>query len=127
MYSMKLRSTWLHRQQQASVAYAWRSPSPCRCSGGQRRASGTLGSSAMKREGRQNLLCDHLSEALPIRLSANAVRCWWWAYLVSALLIAVVAVKAGWETWQGDPCCNEEGALLAQTQPWCDDDCCPQV
>ena len=83
-----------------------------------------LGSTATKSEGRQNLLCAYLSVALLIGLSANAFLGWWWADPITALLIAGVAGKEGWDTWQGDPCCDEEGALLAETQPHCEDDCC---
>jgi len=74
-----------------------------------------LGSSATASEGRQNLLCAYLSVALLVGLGANAFLGWWWADPLTALLIAGVAVKEGWETWRGDPCCDEEGALLAQT------------
>jgi divalent metal cation (Fe/Co/Zn/Cd) transporter len=88
------------------------------------RVGDRLGSSATKSEGRQNMLCAYLSIALLIGLSANAFLGWWWADPLTALLIAGVAVKEGWETWRGDPCCDEEGALLAGTQPHCEDDCC---
>jgi divalent metal cation (Fe/Co/Zn/Cd) transporter len=83
-----------------------------------------LGSTATKIEGRQNMLCAYLSIALLVGLSANTFLGWWWADPLTALLIAGVAVKEGWETWQGDPCCDEEGALLVGTQQQCDDDCC---
>jgi divalent metal cation (Fe/Co/Zn/Cd) transporter len=83
-----------------------------------------LGSTATKSEGRQNMLCAYLSIALLIGLSANTFLGWWWADPLTALLIAGVAVKEGWETWRGDPCCDEDGALLAGTEPHCDDDCC---
>jgi hypothetical protein len=53
--------------------------------------------------------------ALLVGLSANAFLGWWWADALSALFIAGAAVKEGWQTWQGDPCCDEEGALLQQT------------
>jgi divalent metal cation (Fe/Co/Zn/Cd) transporter len=74
-----------------------------------------LGSTATKSEGRQNMLCAYLSVALLVGLGANAFLGWWWADPMTAILIAGVAVKEGWETWQGDPCCDEEGALLKQT------------
>lgn len=73
-----------------------------------------LGSKATSSEGRQNLLCAYLSVALLIGLSVNAILGWWWADTMAALFIAGVAVKEGWETWLGDPCCDEEGALLEQ-------------
>jgi divalent metal cation (Fe/Co/Zn/Cd) transporter len=76
-----------------------------------------LGSTATTSEGRQNLLCAYLSVALLVGLGANAFLGWWWADPLTALLIAGVAVKEGWEAWHGDPCCDEERALLAQTAP----------
>jgi CHASE2 domain-containing sensor protein len=80
--------------------------------------------SATKSEGRQYMLCACLLVALLLGLGANAFLGWWWADPLTALVIVGVAVKEGWETWHGDPCCDEEAALLAQTQPKCDDDCC---
>src|SRR6185436_1101734 len=74
-----------------------------------------LGSTATASEGRQNLLCAYLSVALLVGLGTNAFLGWWWADPLTALLIAGVAIKEGWETWHDDPCCDEEGALLAQT------------
>jgi divalent metal cation (Fe/Co/Zn/Cd) transporter len=74
-----------------------------------------LGSTATASEGQQNLICAYLSVALLVGLGANAFLGWWWADPLTALLIAGVAVKEGWETWHGDPCCDEEGTLLAQT------------
>jgi hypothetical protein len=61
---------------------------------------------------------------LLIGLSANAFLGWWWADPFTTLLNAGVAVTEGWETWHGDPCCDEEEALLAQTPAQSDDDCC---
>lgn len=90
-----------------------------------------LGSSATKSEGRQNMLCAYLSVALFVGLGANAVLGWWWADPITALAIAAVAVKEGWESWQGDLCCEEDGALLAHGRAQragdgadCDDVCC---
>jgi len=87
-----------------------------------------LGSSATKSEGQQNMLCAYLSVALLAGLGANALLGWWWADPLTALAIAAVAVKEGWETWQGDPCCDDDGVLLAQGQTraddGCDDECC---
>jgi len=72
-----------------------------------------LGSSATKSEGRQNLLCAYLSVALLVGLGANAILGWWWADPLTALAIAGVAVKEGWETWNGDSCCDEDATVLA--------------
>lgn len=87
-----------------------------------------LGSSATKSEGQQNMLCAYLSVALLVGLGANALLGWWWADPLTALFIAGIAVKEGWETWKGDPCCDDDGMLLSQGDACeaegCEDDCC---
>ncbi|MGE5334858.1 MAG: cation diffusion facilitator family transporter [Nitrososphaerota archaeon] len=87
-----------------------------------------LGSSATKSEGQQNMLCAYLSVALLVGLGANALLGWWWADPLTALVIAGVAVREGWETWKGDPCCDDGAMLLSQGDACavegCDDDCC---
>jgi len=95
------------------------------------RVGDRLGSAATRSEGRQNMLCAYLSVALLVGLGANALLGWWWADPLTALAIAGVAVKEGWETWRGDPCCDEDAALQVggQTQhagegDGCEDDCC---
>ena len=65
-----------------------------------------LGSSAIKSEGRQNMLCAYLSAALLAGLGANALMGWWWADPVAALAIAVVAVNEGRAAWGGASCCT---------------------
>jgi divalent metal cation (Fe/Co/Zn/Cd) transporter len=98
------------------------------------RVGDQLGSAATKSEGRQNMLCAYLSVALLVGLGANALLGWWWADPLTALAIAGVALKEGWETWRGDPCCDDDALLLAPGQPHsahegaaggCDDGCCP--
>ena len=84
------------------------------------RVGDQLGSSATRSEGRQNMLCAYLSVALLIGLSANALLGWWWADPLTALAIAGVAIREGWETWKGDPCCDDE-TLLAQGATCIDD------
>jgi divalent metal cation (Fe/Co/Zn/Cd) transporter len=64
-----------------------------------------LNSSATKSEGRQNMVCAYLSGALLVGLGANAVAGWWWADPLTALVIAVVAVREGRQAWRGDACC----------------------
>ncbi len=83
-----------------------------------------LGSAAATSEGQQNMLCAYLSVALLAGLGANALLGWWWADSLTALAIAGVAVKEGWETWRGDPCCDDAAGLAQGTQPHaCDDEC----
>lgn len=92
------------------------------------RVGDQLGSAATKSEGRQNMLCAYLSVALLVGLGANALLGWWWADPLTALAIAGVALKEGWETWRGDPCCDDDAALLATQRAddasGCDDGCC---
>jgi divalent metal cation (Fe/Co/Zn/Cd) transporter len=64
-----------------------------------------LNSSATKSEGRQNMVCAYLSGALLVGLGANAVAGWWWADPLTAIVIAVVAVREGRQAWRGDACC----------------------
>lgn len=65
-----------------------------------------LHSSATVSEGRQNMVCAYLSAALLVGLLANAALNWWWADLVTALLIAGVALYEGRGSWRGDACCD---------------------
>jgi divalent metal cation (Fe/Co/Zn/Cd) transporter len=96
------------------------------------RVGDCLNSAATKSEGQQNMLCAYLSVALLVGLGANAVLGWWWADPLTALLIAGVAVKEGWETWRGDPCCDDDAVLLASSEQTpragkgdgCQDECC---
>jgi divalent metal cation (Fe/Co/Zn/Cd) transporter len=69
-----------------------------------RRVGHALGSSATVSEANQNQLCAYLSVALLAGLLLNAVWDLWWADPAVALVIAVVAVKEGRDTWRGDSC-----------------------
>ena len=80
-----------------------------------------LGSSATKSEGQQNMLCAYLSAALLLGLGANALFGLWWADPVTVLLIAVVAVKEGRESWRGESCYT---APIPDNDDGCVDDCC---
>jgi divalent metal cation (Fe/Co/Zn/Cd) transporter len=85
----------------------------------------TLGSSATHGEGAQNLLCAYLAGAVLLGLVGNAIFGWWWLDPLAALLIAVVAVREGLETWRGEGCCapGAESSLVAAAagDPCCDD------
>jgi divalent metal cation (Fe/Co/Zn/Cd) transporter len=65
-----------------------------------------LHSSATVKEGAQNMVCAYLSVALLVGLLANALAGWWWADAAAALVIAVVAVREGRESWRGEGCCD---------------------
>jgi divalent metal cation (Fe/Co/Zn/Cd) transporter len=70
-----------------------------------RRVGDRLGSRATQGEGMQNILCAYLSAAVLAGLGANALLGWWWADPLAALVIAVVAVREGLESWRGEECC----------------------
>ena len=63
-----------------------------------------LGSSATVKEASQTTLCAYLSVALLIGLLLNAVGGLWWADPAAALVISLVAVKEGRESWRGEGC-----------------------
>jgi divalent metal cation (Fe/Co/Zn/Cd) transporter len=64
-----------------------------------------LASSAVKREGRENMMCAYLSICLLTGLGLNAVLGWWWADPVSAYGVAAIAAVAGSRAWRGVSCC----------------------
>lgn len=78
------------------------------------RLAETLGSTATRGEGTQNLLCAYLAGAVFVGLAGNALVGWWWLDPLAALLIAAVAVREGLETWRGEGCCAE---VPLPTQP----------
>ena len=71
-----------------------------------RRVGNRLGSSATVSEAGQNMVCAYLSVALLAGLGLNAAFGWWWADPAAALVIAVVALREGAETWRGEACCE---------------------
>jgi divalent metal cation (Fe/Co/Zn/Cd) transporter len=81
-----------------------------------------LDSAATKGEGNQNLLCAYLAGAVLVGLVANAAFGLWWLDPVAALVIAVVAVREGVETWRGEGCCA--GPELHPSRDGCGDDPC---
>ena len=52
-------------------------------------------------EGTQNILCAYLSLAILVGLGANALFGLWWADPAVALVVALVAIQAGLQTWRG--------------------------
>jgi divalent metal cation (Fe/Co/Zn/Cd) transporter len=66
-----------------------------------------LGSVATRGEGTQNLLCAYLAAAVLIGLLGNTLFGLWWLDPAAALVIAVVAVREGRESWRGEGCCFE--------------------
>jgi divalent metal cation (Fe/Co/Zn/Cd) transporter len=64
-----------------------------------------LGSVATRGEGTQNLLCAYLAAAVLVGLLGNTLFGFWWLD-PAAIVIAVVAVKEGVESWRGEGCCE---------------------
>ena len=69
-----------------------------------KRIGDRLRSHATAGEGTQNILCAYLSLAILVGLGANALFGLWWADPLVALIVAVVAVQAGFRTWRGESC-----------------------
>lgn len=86
------------------------------------RVADALGSSATKSESRQTMLCAYLSAGLLLGLSLNALLGWWWADPVTALGIAVVALKEGRDAWRGESCCT--APIIVSSSDGCAEDCC---
>ena len=84
----------------------------------QRRTGRALGSNAVVADSTQTLLCTYLSGVLLIGLVLNATLGWTWADPIAGLIIAAVAVREGWEAWQGKGCCPPAADSS------CTDGCC---
>lgn len=69
-----------------------------------RRLADLLGSVATRGEGTQNILCAYLAVAVLVGLLGNALFGLWWLDPLAALVIAVVAVREGRESWRGEAC-----------------------
>ena len=65
-----------------------------------------LHSPAAVKEASQTQLCAYLSVALLAGLLLNALAGWWWADPLAALVIAVIAVQEGRQSWRGEGCCD---------------------
>src|SRR5947207_9251113 len=96
-----------------------------------RRAKGRvgdrLGSSAVKREGMENMMCAYLSICLLAGLGLNAILGWWWADPVAAYGVAVIATIPGRRAWPGVTCCSvppSTGLLLRRDDCACGDARC---
>jgi divalent metal cation (Fe/Co/Zn/Cd) transporter len=70
-----------------------------------RRLAQQLDSAATRGEAMQNLLCAYLAAAVLAGLLANALAGAWWADPLAALVVAVVALREGVESWRGEECC----------------------
>jgi divalent metal cation (Fe/Co/Zn/Cd) transporter len=80
------------------------------------RVGDRLGSSAVKREGRENMMCAYLSICLLAGLGLNAALGWWWADPVSAYGVAAIAAVAGRRAWLGVNCCAAQCCAIPSQQ-----------
>jgi divalent metal cation (Fe/Co/Zn/Cd) transporter len=71
----------------------------------QRRAGRELGSASAVADSKQTLLCTYLSGVLLVGLLLNSLFGWSWADPIAAMVIAVIAVREGINTWKGETCC----------------------
>ena len=69
------------------------------------RVGDRLQSSAVKREGFENMMCAYLSICLLLGLGLNAALGWWWADPFAAYGVAAIAFIAGRRAWRGVNCC----------------------
>ncbi|TDD58048.1 hypothetical protein E1263_21060 [Kribbella antibiotica] len=94
----------------------------------QRRTGKALGSNAVVADSTQTLLCTYLSAVLLVGLILNATLGWGWADPIAGLIIAAVAVREGWEAWQGKGCCAPTAGTPATAcncaEGACSDNCC---
>jgi divalent metal cation (Fe/Co/Zn/Cd) transporter len=67
-----------------------------------RHTAGELGSSALRAESNETMVCAYLSAAVLAGLGANALFGWWWADPVAALVVAAIAANEGREAWHGE-------------------------
>jgi Co/Zn/Cd efflux system component len=70
----------------------------------QRRTGRRLGSATVVADSKQTLLCTYLSGVLLVGLLLNATLGWWWADPLVGLVVTGLAVREGWEAWQGEAC-----------------------
>ena len=83
-----------------------------------------LGSGATTGEGTQNLLCAYLAAGVLASLALNAAFGLWWADPAVALAVAILAIKEGHQTWQGEGCCANAPISDENTTGRSDDCCC---
>jgi divalent metal cation (Fe/Co/Zn/Cd) transporter len=69
------------------------------------RVGDRLQSSALKREGMENMMCAYLSITVLLGLGLNAAFGWWWADPVAAYAVASIAARGGHRAWKGVNCC----------------------
>lgn len=75
----------------------------------QRRTGQELGSAAVVSDSKQVLLCASMSVILLVGLLCNAVWGWWWFDPAAGLIIALLALREGIESFRGHSCACTSG------------------
>lgn len=65
-----------------------------------RRLGRRLENAALVADGTESMFCGVLAAILLLGLGLNAAFGWWWADAVAALVVAVFAIREGWEAWE---------------------------
>lgn len=65
-----------------------------------RRLGRQLDNAALVADGTESMFCGVLAAVLLLGLGLNAAFGWWWADAVAALVVAVFAIREGWEAWE---------------------------
>jgi divalent metal cation (Fe/Co/Zn/Cd) transporter len=71
---------------------------------GKWRVGKKLANSVLLADGMESALCALFSGSTLLGLVLNAALGWWWADPVAAIVVAMLAVKEGWEAWEGHEC-----------------------
>ncbi len=82
-----------------------------------RRTATALGSRTVLADSKQTMLCTYLSAVLLAGLVLNALLGWWWADLLAAIAISIVAINEGREAWRGENCCDTPANGAPETEP----------
>lgn len=72
-----------------------------------RKVARGIKSSALMADSKQTELCTYLSAILLGGLLLNALRGWWWADPLAALIMVPIILKEGIEALRGETCCDE--------------------
>lgn len=77
----------------------------------ERHAGRELGSASAIADSKQTLICSYLSAAVLAGLLLNSLFGWSWADPVAGFVIAVFAVREGFEAWIGEACTQPMSAI----------------
>jgi divalent metal cation (Fe/Co/Zn/Cd) transporter len=73
------------------------------------RLARALGSRSLESDAFQTTACWWLSLAALVGIGLNAALSWWWADPVAAVVISLLIIHEGRESWWGEDCCDVPG------------------